>query len=90
MALRIVLSIVGLSQLALGGLTLLAPGPFFTWMGLTAPPVDNGYMLAMLAARFRIDHVTLQPSWPASHPFGDRRVIPIAPADGGTPRDQPG
>ena len=35
---------------------------------------------AMLAERFRIDHVTLQPSWPAQSPFGDRRVIPIAPA----------
>jgi cobalt-zinc-cadmium efflux system protein len=38
---------------------------------------------AMLATRFLIDHVTLQPSWPASHPFSDRRVIPITPADGG-------
>ena len=37
----------------------------------------------MLATRFQIDHVTLQPSWPASPPFGDRRVIPITPADGG-------
>ena len=37
---------------------------------------------AMLAARFRIDHVTLQPSWPVQPAFGDRRVIPIAPADG--------
>jgi cobalt-zinc-cadmium efflux system protein len=38
---------------------------------------------AMLATRFEIDHVTLQPSWPASHPFSDRRVIPITPADSG-------
>jgi cobalt-zinc-cadmium efflux system protein len=36
----------------------------------------------MLAARFRIDHVTLQPSWPVQPAFGDRRVIPIVPADG--------
>ena len=36
----------------------------------------------MLAARFCIDHVTLQPSWPVQPAFGDRRVIPIAPADG--------
>ena len=35
---------------------------------------------AMLAAQFHIDHVTLQPSWPAGPPFPDRRVIPIAPA----------
>jgi cobalt-zinc-cadmium efflux system protein len=45
---------------------------------------------AMLATRFHIDHVTLQPSWPASHPFGDRRVIPITPADRGATRDQVG
>jgi cobalt-zinc-cadmium efflux system protein len=36
----------------------------------------------MLATRFRIDHVTLQPSWPARPAFGDRRVIPIEPIDG--------
>jgi len=35
----------------------------------------------MLATRFRIDHVTLQPSWPVRSPFGDRRVIPIEPVD---------
>jgi cobalt-zinc-cadmium efflux system protein len=35
----------------------------------------------MLAARFRIDHVTLQPSWPVRPDFGDRRVIPIEPVD---------
>ena len=37
----------------------------------------------MLAERFHIDHVTLQPSWPLQSAFGDRRVIPIMPADGG-------
>jgi cobalt-zinc-cadmium efflux system protein len=37
----------------------------------------------MLAARFHIDHVTLQPSWPAQPAFGDRRVIPITPTGGG-------
>ena len=36
---------------------------------------------AMLAARFRIDHVTLQPTWPVRPAFSDRRVIRIAPAD---------
>jgi cobalt-zinc-cadmium efflux system protein len=36
----------------------------------------------MLATRFRIDHVTLQPSWPVRPAFGDRRVIPIEPIDG--------
>jgi cobalt-zinc-cadmium efflux system protein len=35
----------------------------------------------MLGARFHIDHVTLQPSWPLQSTFGDRRVIPIVPAD---------
>ncbi len=38
---------------------------------------------AMLASRFAIDHVTLQPSWPVGAPYSDRRVIPIAPAEGG-------
>ncbi|MDQ2917028.1 MAG: cation diffusion facilitator family transporter [Pseudomonadota bacterium] len=37
----------------------------------------------MLATRFHIDHVTLQPSWPLHCIYGDRRVIPIVPADGG-------
>ena len=36
----------------------------------------------MLAARFAIDHVTLQPSWPLQPAFGERRVIPIVPTDG--------
>ncbi|WP_193176047.1 hypothetical protein [Oricola nitratireducens] len=50
--LKILLWIVALSQLVLGALTLIAPGAFFAWMGLTVPPVDNQYMLGMLAARF--------------------------------------
>jgi cobalt-zinc-cadmium efflux system protein len=33
----------------------------------------------MLASRFHIEHVTLQPSWPASRAYSDRRVIPIVP-----------
>ena len=52
MRLKILLWIVAVSQLVLGALTLLAPGPFFGWMGLTPPPADNQYMLGMLAARF--------------------------------------
>lgn len=37
----------------------------------------------LLAERYGIRHVTLQPSWPAPIAAGDRRVIPIAPtADG--------
>ena len=36
----------------------------------------------MLATRFRIDHVTLQPSWATRPGYGDRPVIPIVPADG--------
>lgn len=36
----------------------------------------------MLATRFHIDHVTLQPSWPLHPGHGDRAVIPIVPADG--------
>jgi hypothetical protein len=50
--LRILLWIVALSQFVLGALTLFVPGPFFAWMGLTIPPADNQYMLAMLASRF--------------------------------------
>ena len=37
----------------------------------------------MLATRFAIDHVTLQPSWPAQPPYADRRVIPIVPTQDG-------
>ena len=33
----------------------------------------------LLAERFEIDHVTLQPSWPSPQAFGNRRVIPIVP-----------
>jgi cobalt-zinc-cadmium efflux system protein len=36
----------------------------------------------MLKARFRIEHVTLQPSWSAAGRYGGRRVIPIVPTDG--------
>ena len=50
--LKILLIIVAISQLVLGALTLIVPGPFFAWMGLTVPPADNQYMLGMLAARF--------------------------------------
>jgi cobalt-zinc-cadmium efflux system protein len=34
----------------------------------------------MLTRDFGIDHVTLQPAWPAAPP--NRRVIPVAPAPG--------
>ena len=50
--LKILLWIVAASQWVLGALVLLAPGPFFAWMGLSVPPADNQYMLGMLAARF--------------------------------------
>jgi cobalt-zinc-cadmium efflux system protein len=36
----------------------------------------------MLATRFHIDHVTLQPSWPVHASYGERRIIPIVPSDG--------
>ncbi|MGE5170572.1 MAG: cation diffusion facilitator family transporter [Rudaea sp.] len=35
----------------------------------------------MLATRFHIDHVTLQPSWPVHRDYGERRIIPIVPSD---------
>lgn len=50
--LRIVLWLIAISQLALGALTLFAPGYFFSAMGLTAPPADSFYLIGMLAARF--------------------------------------
>jgi hypothetical protein len=50
--LKALLWLIAASQFVLGALTLLAPGPFFAWMGLTVPPADNNYMLGMLAARF--------------------------------------
>jgi len=34
----------------------------------------------LLAERYAIRHVTLQPSWPAPLPAGDRRIIPISPS----------
>lgn len=35
----------------------------------------------ILLENYRIDHVTLQPSWPPPAPFADRRVIPISSND---------
>jgi cobalt-zinc-cadmium efflux system protein len=37
----------------------------------------------LLASRFHIEHVTLQPSWPGQMTYADRRVIPIVPASSG-------
>jgi cobalt-zinc-cadmium efflux system protein len=37
----------------------------------------------LLAERYGIRHVTLQPSWPAPLALGDRRVIPITPSGDG-------
>jgi hypothetical protein len=50
--LRTVLLLIAVSQLALGALTLLAPGFFVSTMGLTTPPTDSFYLIGMLAARF--------------------------------------
>ena len=50
--LKALLWVIALSQFVLGFLVLLVPGPFLGWMGLTVPPVDTGYMLGMLGARF--------------------------------------
>lgn len=38
----------------------------------------------LLAERFHIDHVTLQPTW--HQPLAGKRVIPVAPANAGEPR----
>ena len=37
----------------------------------------------LLFERYGIRHVTLQPTWPAPGPFGDRKVIPIATRETG-------
>lgn len=50
--LRIVLWVVAVSQLVLGALTLFVPSHFFDLIGLSTPPTDNQYMIAMLGARF--------------------------------------
>ncbi|WP_137152068.1 hypothetical protein [Devosia sp. FKR38] len=50
--LRIVLLLIAVSQLALGLLTLLAPGYFIQAMGLNAVPAYGFYLIGMLAARF--------------------------------------
>lgn len=49
------------------------------WLGVLASAQR------LLAERFDIHHVTLQPAWPPAV-YGDRRVIPIAPADDSPPR----
>ena len=46
------LRLIAASQLILAALTLFAPIPFATWMGLTPPPSDSAYLMAMLGARF--------------------------------------
>ena len=50
--LKPLLWIIAVSQLVLAALTLFAPLQFFTWMGLSTPAPDNGYMIGMLGARF--------------------------------------
>lgn len=52
--LRLVARIIGISQLALGALYIAAPGWFIAWQGLTPIAPDQGYPLAMLAARFLV------------------------------------
>lgn len=46
------LILIGIVQLVLGALFLLAPQMLMGWMGLTVPAADAGYILGMLAARF--------------------------------------
>ena len=52
MPLKIVLWLVAVSQFALGALTLFVPIQFTSWMGLPPLSAANGYLLAMLGARF--------------------------------------
>ena len=46
------LTLVAASQFVLAALTLFLPVSFAGWMGLTPPPADSGYLMAMLGARF--------------------------------------
>jgi len=50
--LTVLLWIIGIVQLVLGVLFLVAPQAIIGWMGLTIPAADAGYILGMLAARF--------------------------------------
>ncbi len=52
--LRIVASIIGISQLALGALYLFAPLWFIAWQGLAPMAPDAAYPLGMLAGRFLV------------------------------------
>jgi hypothetical protein len=70
MPLKIVLWIVALSQFVLGALTLFLPLQFAGWMGLPTPPAADGYLLAMLGARFVGYGLGLV--WLARQPLPDR------------------
>ncbi len=50
--LQTLLILIGIVQLLLGVLFLMAPQTLMGWMGLTVPAADAGYILGMLAARF--------------------------------------
>lgn len=52
--LQIVCYVIGVSQLALGGLYLFAPAFFIAWQELGPITADLGYPLAMLAGRFLV------------------------------------
>ncbi len=51
---RIIASIIGVSQLVLGALYLFAPLWFIAWQGLTPMAPDAAYPLGMLAGRFLV------------------------------------
>ncbi|NBZ89446.1 hypothetical protein [Stagnihabitans tardus] len=52
--LKPLLVLIAISQLVLAALTLLVPVQFATWMGLTPPPADSAYLMAMLGTRFLV------------------------------------
>jgi len=54
LTIRIIASIIGISQLALGALYLLTPLWFVSWQGLTPMAPDAAYPLGMLAGRFLV------------------------------------
>ena len=68
--LRPLLAMIALSQLILAALTLCVPVGFATWMGLTPPPEDSAYLMAMLGGRFLVLGVILADQARRAQPDG--------------------
>ena len=82
-AFKIVAYVIGVSQLALGAIYLLAPIWFITWQGLTTPAADAAYPMAMLAGRFLVYGVGMFviANDPIKHRFWAQGMIAIQLVD---------